>query len=148
MSEIELETCFIRCIDKDKEIITQLYNLIEEAESLHAACNVAKTGRMIAGVAGTIALCAAPFAGGASLLISGAIASIGGAATNLIAEKVDRGKSNDIISRIQSIVSSRDNFISQLERELQLFDKLVEHLVENGIEEQSAIYTILECKNF
>ena len=147
MSVSDYEHCLRSCIKQNQHVIEKLGELITETEHHHTVCNSVKTGGTAAGVIGTGlmvgSLLAAPFTGGASLLLtaSAAACSIGGAATNIITGVVDRSKTKEIIGEIQSLINSRMDMASKLKEQSDRFSKMIEHLVSSNLNEHTAIYT-------
>lgn len=148
MSVSDFEQLLGSCIKKNEHVIEKLNELTEEMEHHHTVCNSVKTVGTTAGVFGTAlmatSLLAAPFTGGASLLIAGgaAVCSIGGATTNVVTGVVDRKKTKSIINEVQSLINSRNEITSALERQSNLLNNIIEYLVSNDLNEQTAFYTI------
>ena len=148
MSVSEFELLLESCIRKNDHVVGKLHELIEEMEQHHTVCNSVKTVGTTAGVVGTAlmatSLLAAPFTGGLSLLVTGGAAacSIGGAATNVVTGVVDRKKTKSIISDVQSLIDSRRQITSKLEKQTTLLGNVIEHLMSHDLNEKTAFYTI------
>ena len=149
MSATDYEQCLKSCIKQNRNVIDKLNELITETEHHHTVCNSVKTGGTAAGVVGTGlmvgSLLAAPFTGGASLLLtfSAAACSVGGAATNIITGAVDRNKTKKIIAEIQSLIDSRKETASTLQEQATRFSKVIQHLVSSDLSEHTAFYATL-----
>jgi hypothetical protein len=149
MAVIELEQCLRVCVDQDTYVIQKLYELFETMEWHHTICNTVKTGGTTIGAMGTAimvgSILTAPFTGGLSLLATGSAAafSIGGAATNVITNRVDRKKSVQIIDEVQTLVACRDAAISQLKVHTDQFNSLLNQLTDQDISEETAVRVIL-----
>ena len=145
MATSEYEQSLKSCIDQNELIVQKLIDLGEEVKDHHIVCNSVKTGGTTVGVAGTGlmigSLIAAPFTGGASLALTlvAAGCSIGGAATNLITNAVDKSKSKKIIAEIQSIVGSRQQLAVKVKEQSDYFQNVVKHLVSSGMTEENAV---------
>jgi hypothetical protein len=142
----QFEQSLASCIHKDKYMIGKLEVLLGEVEHHHTICNSVKTGGTTVGAVGTglmvASLIAVPFTAGASLAVTAAAAaacSIGGTATNIITNLVDKNKTKNIIADLQVIVASRDKIISQFKEQTDLFNTVVESLVSNGLTDQEAV---------
>jgi aspartokinase len=145
MSASQYEESLNLCISRDKYVIQKLKELIDEAEIHHTTCNVVKTGGTTVGAVGTglivVSLLAAPFTAGASLAVTAAAAtcSVGGAATNIITNVVDRKKTKSIINEVREFVQYRAKIISQFQEQCGYLNKLVQSLVSNGLNDKEAM---------
>ncbi|CAF1344455.1 unnamed protein product [Didymodactylos carnosus] len=147
MSVSDYEQWLRACSKENQHVIETPSELITETEHHRTVCNSVKTGGTAAGLVGTGlligSLVAAPFSGGASLLLtaSAAVCSVGGAATNIVTGAVDRSQTKKIIGEIQSLINSRTEITSKLKEQSVRFSRVIEHLVLSDLNEHTAFYT-------
>jgi hypothetical protein len=152
MSDSELENCLLNCIEKNRAITSDLHDLIKEVDDHKKTCTAVKTGGVAASAAGAGILIGsillAPVTGGLSLAlgIGGTALSVGGGATGIATDVFDRNKSKKIISNMDSLVKTRDDTISALQKQIDQFSKGVQHIVSKGFDEETAIHLALKGK--
>ncbi|KAJ8922785.1 hypothetical protein NQ315_007820 [Exocentrus adspersus] len=132
-------------IDKLDEILAKLNDLLTTIESHHKACNIAKTTGTVLSSTGVTVLVASvllsPFTGGSSLAIGagGVTMSITGGLSNVITDYVDYKTSASIMSEIQAVVKSKEEFDENLRKQLKHLGIVIEKLMESGVDKCSAI---------
>lgn len=137
-------------INKLEEIENKLNDLLKTIANHHQSCNIAKTAGTafsstgVAILVGSVLL--SPFTGGSSLAIgtSGAIMSVTGGLSNVITDYVDYKTSAMIMSDIQFIVKSKEEFEENLKKQLNNFVMVIEKLMEKGFDRYNA--TIIAIK--
>lgn len=102
-----------------RDVRTRLQKMQDEVSSHGSSVNTSKVVGGSASVVGGICLCAAPFTGGGSLLLAGAVAAFAGAGTSIGASFTDTVGSNRFQQEMQEAQAKITKRREHLDRSLQ-----------------------------
>lgn len=139
-------------IEKLEDVIGKLDDLRKTIASHHQSCNIAKTagtaisGTGVAMIVGSVL--SVPLTGGSLLPLGagGAVMSLTGGISNVITDYVDYKTTTMIMSDIQNIIKSKEDFDKNLTLQLKHFGMIIEKLIESGVDKDSAIVIAVKGK--
>ncbi|XP_060532145.1 uncharacterized protein LOC132705534 [Cylas formicarius] len=146
----DFESFIIDYIADQNRIIEKFEELKKTISNHHHKCNIVKTagtavsGTGVACVLGSVLL--APMTSGSSLILGtgGAIMSVTGGLSNVITDYVEYKTSNMVMEDIQNIIKSKGEFDKNLQKQLDNLEKIVNMLVEDGIDRDTAIVSTIK----
>ena len=151
---------FIKCIDEfiktTENINVLLKYLLKSIEKHHIRCNAAKTVGTVTGITGSAlmigAIIAAPFTGGASIVVAtgigGALASTG-ALTSIGTDIYDYFMSKDFQKEIESICEQRKEASEKLQKQLDAIQVIADGFLNGDFglnEEESLLAAFMAVK--
>ncbi|KAJ8949835.1 hypothetical protein NQ318_000534 [Aromia moschata] len=141
----DFEILLKQYIEKLDKVIEKLDGLLDTIESHHHYCNIAKTAATTVSSTGVVIVIGSvlfsPFTAGSTLAMGagGAVMSLTGSLSNVITDYVDYKTSSMIMSDIETILKSREDFDENLKKQLNNFEMVIEKLTESGVDKDSAI---------